>query len=435
MKVGIVELGDGLGLRAVNTITGPHCSDIYRQLKATVRRLYEEIRAQLRDEGARNRAMVVLFGVGCGLAGGCVLGMWIARPYAPAPCMKAIVCNSFRDPDNLAICPTGPPSYRSPADVLVRVRAASLQRIDRRLSFGYGRTIRRLLASGGSHEPELPLVLGRSCAGTVEAIGSRYKGSFEVGDAVWLASAWYEPGLAAEFVVVPEARLSSMPAGLEFAHAASLPYSGSVALQLMQAQRLTGSSCADKEILVHGANTPVGCIVTQLAVKWGARVVATCPSQFVALVNQLGAKVIAFDSCGNIEKSNGLGKFNYIFLATHLRDTNAKFFEKLLTKGGVLVDAVEPDLASDEYGIVRRLVLAGYAGVRKAVAWVCGRQVRWDGLDLGQRTLATLATYVEDKAIHTLGPVQIFSPSDAGAALELVASGKPIGNTVITFAN
>ena len=101
-----------------------------------------------------------------------MLGMWLARPHLPTPIMKSIASTSFRDPDNVVVCQTAVPQFQSASDILVRVRAASLNRIDRRIAFGYGRTLRRMIRTYNStYDPELPLVLGRSCAGIVDALG------------------------------------------------------------------------------------------------------------------------------------------------------------------------------------------------------------------------------------------------------------------------
>lgn len=37
---------------------------------------------------------------------------------------------------------------------------------------------------------ELPLVIGRGCAGVVEGVGRNSKSGLEIGDEVWLAAPW-----------------------------------------------------------------------------------------------------------------------------------------------------------------------------------------------------------------------------------------------------
>lgn len=197
-----------------------------------------------------------------------MLGMWITRPYAP-PVMKSIACLYIKGPDvsvrslfffylliNISLlkyvnlCQTSLPAFRRPTDILVRVRAVSINRIDERITCGYGRTLRRMIqAYNNSDRPELPLVLGRACAGIVEGVGRGSVSGLEIGDEVWLASPWCESGLASEIVVAPESRVGRKPFIIGFEGAASLPYSGCVALDALQHAGLDEHSSAGKRFV------------------------------------------------------------------------------------------------------------------------------------------------------------------------------------------
>ncbi|XP_058116791.1 reticulon-4-interacting protein 1, mitochondrial-like isoform X2 [Anopheles ziemanni] len=426
---------------------------LVQRLKTTAREvldptvLYEELRIFFRDEIARNNAFAILIGLGFGTTGGFMLGMWLARPHLPTPIMKSIASTSFRDPDNVVVCQTAVPQFQSSSDILVRVRAASLNRIDRRIAFGYGRTLRRMIRSYNStYDPELPLVLGRSCAGIVEAVGNGSKSGLEIGDEVWLATQWYEPGVASEFVVVPETRVSRKPFLIGFEGAASLPYSGSIALNLLDTHRLNEHTSKGKRILVQDACSPVGCVITQLAHKWGANVAATCHTRSVPVINNLGAAdIITFANEHfrsnfidvNVDKSNFINeltsreKFNFIFLTTRL-GYDYKFLEKFLTKDGVIVDAVEPELSTDEYGVVGRFFLGTYVRCRKAVAFLFRTNVDWGGPHLCHLVLERLAGFVNDESLKTLVD-RVYTPNEVERALEHICSEKSIGSTIITF--
>lgn len=93
---------------------------------------------------------------------------------------------------------------------------------------------------------ELPLVIGRACSGVVEGVGRGIKSSLEIGDEVWLASPWYEAGLASEIVVAPESRIGRKPFIIGFEGAASLPYSGCVALHALESSGLNEHNCIGK---------------------------------------------------------------------------------------------------------------------------------------------------------------------------------------------
>ncbi|XP_053684916.1 reticulon-4-interacting protein 1 homolog, mitochondrial-like isoform X1 [Sabethes cyaneus] len=455
--------GRNMAMRAINDANAEassaarnawsHVLELVQRLKDTAREvadptiIYEQLRILFRDEISRNNAFFILVGLGFGTTGGVLLGVWLARPHLAAPIMKSIACTSFRDPDNVAVCNTPVPQFESSSDILVRVRAAALNRIDRRIAFGYGRTLRRMIKSySASYNPELPLVLGRSCAGVVEAVGKGSKSGIEIGDEVWLATPWYESGAAAEFVVVPETRISRKPFLIGFEGAASLPYSGCIALSLLDAHGLTEHSSKEKRILVQDACSPVGCVITQLANKWGAHVAVTCHTRSAPVIHELGAgDIITFANEHfrsnfidiNVEKSNLINeltareKFDYIFLTTRLAYDH-KFLTKFLAKGGTIVDTVEPELASDEFGPLSRMLLSVLIKVRKLAAVIFRTHPDWGGPHLCHMVLERLAGFVNDETLKTVVD-RVYTPNEVERAMDHICSEKSIGSTIITF--
>lgn len=136
--------------------------------------------------------------------------------------------------------------------------------------------------------PELPLVLGRSCAGVVENVGKDSKCGLEIGDEVWLASNFYESGLASQLVCAHESRVSRKPVLIGFEGAASLPYDGCMAIHALKQAKITENSSIGKKVLIQDGCSPVGCILTQLIKKWGGYVVVTCHQRSAPVVNALG---------------------------------------------------------------------------------------------------------------------------------------------------
>ena len=58
------------------------------------------------------------------------------------------------------------PRLRTSSDILIRVRAANISRLDARIASGYGATLRRIIQKyDHRYNQEFPLVLGRSCSG------------------------------------------------------------------------------------------------------------------------------------------------------------------------------------------------------------------------------------------------------------------------------
>lgn len=220
-----------------------------------------------------------------------MLGLWMARPNIQTPIMKAIASLSYREND-IDLCKVVVPQLQNSNDILVRVRAVSINRIDYRISRGYGRTLRCILQNYSNIKPELPLVIGRGCSGIVEAVGRGTKSGLEIGDEVWVVSPWYESGLGSELIVAPESRVERKPFIIGFEGAASLPYSGCLALNALKEANLTEENCYGKRILIEEGCSPVGCVLTQLICKWGGHVTATCYVRSAPVIKALGKLIL-----------------------------------------------------------------------------------------------------------------------------------------------
>jgi len=144
----------------------------------------------------------------------------------------------------------------APNEVLVRVRASSLNRADLAIAAGHqhGRI-------GG-----LGARLGLECAGEVEAVGSEVEG-FRPGDRVMGSAA----GGYAEYAVTDWGRLHRIPGNnMTYAQAACLP----VALQTMHNAVVTAGRLKRREtLLITGASAGVGLMGMQIGKAMGAAVV------------------------------------------------------------------------------------------------------------------------------------------------------------------
>ena len=162
-------------------------------------------------------------------------------------------------------------------DVLVRVRAASVNALDWHTTRGMPYFLRAFL---GLRTPR-HAVRGIDLAGRVEAVGAKVT-ELAPGDEVFGGS----DGSFAEYTATPPDRLARKPAGLAFEQAATLHVAALTALQgLRDAARLR----AGQSVLVHGAGGGVGTFAVQIA-KWlGARVTAVTRTESVELVRSLGA--------------------------------------------------------------------------------------------------------------------------------------------------
>ena len=143
-----------------------------------------------------------------------------------------------------------------PTEVLIRVRATSLNRADLLVSLGHQHG-----AVGG-----VGARLGLECAGEVEAVGGDVKG-IGPGDRV-MASA---PGGYAEYAVTDWGRVHRIPANnMTFEQATCFP----VALQTMHNAIVTAGRLKSGEtLLIQGASTGVGLLGMQIGKVMGAALV------------------------------------------------------------------------------------------------------------------------------------------------------------------
>jgi NADPH:quinone reductase-like Zn-dependent oxidoreductase len=190
--------------------------------------------------------------------------------------MKAIVYESYGSPDVLKCEEIAKPT---PGDdeVLLKVRAASLNPLDSHLMHGGPFLVRALLSLRG---PRLKRP-GVDVAGEVEAVGKNVS-QFKPGDKVFGSCR----GAFAEYACPADSRLALKPDNVSFEQAASVPVAAYTALQgLRDRARIQPG----QKILVNGAAGGVGTFVVQIA-KWlGAEVTGVCSTRNVEMVRSIGA--------------------------------------------------------------------------------------------------------------------------------------------------
>src|SRR5215475_7860759 len=143
-----------------------------------------------------------------------------------------------------------------PNEVLIKVRASSLNRAD------------TIVAAGIQHGPVggVGARIGLECSGEVEAVGSTVTG-FKPGDRV-MGSA---PGGFSEYVVTDAGRVHRIPGNnMTYAQAACFP----VALQTMHNAVVTAGRLKRGEtLLIQGASAGVGLMGMQIGKLMGASLV------------------------------------------------------------------------------------------------------------------------------------------------------------------
>jgi len=214
-------------------------------------------------------------------------------------------------------------------EVLVRVKAASLNPLDLLLQSGKRREIFPL---------SFPYTLGTDLAGTVERAGP-LAARWRRGDQVVARLAPGRGGALADFAVVPAASLAQAPAELPLDSLAGVPTAAGTAWQALFE---TGHLQAGQSVLVHAAAGGVGSFAIQLARIAGARVSATASGSGVELARQLGAaQVIDYRSDDFSEKLSEID----LVLDPVGGETQQRSFAVLRAGGTLVATASPPDEA------------------------------------------------------------------------------------------
>jgi len=196
--------------------------------------------------------------------------------------MKAAVRDRYGPPEVVRIEDVDAPV---PVDdqVLVRVRAASVNRAD--LDGLYPRwQFSRLFL--GLRAPRAK-GLGLDVAGVVDAVGPDVT-RFKPGDEVFADLFLFRQGAFAEFVCAPEKAFATMPSGMSFDDAATLPHSALLALQGLRGGSGRPLQTGDR-VMIVGASGNVGPFAIQIAKAMGAEVTGVCRAEKMDFVRSLGA--------------------------------------------------------------------------------------------------------------------------------------------------
>ena len=198
--------------------------------------------------------------------------------------MKAVVCTKYGPPENvLELKDVEKPSPKED-EVLVKVRAASVDAVD--LFYVQGKPFLIRLMGQGLLKPKYPII-GSDMAGHVEAVGRNVK-QFKPGDEVFGTLADCGFGAYAEFVSVPIEKnqdLAPKPSNITFEEAATVPQAAVVALQGLR----KGQIQSGQKVLINGASGGNGTFAVQIAKSFGAEVTGVCSTGKMDLVLSIGA--------------------------------------------------------------------------------------------------------------------------------------------------
>ncbi len=297
--------------------------------------------------------------------------------------MRALRIHAYGGPEVMRLEEVAPP-VPGPGQLLVRVRAASVNPIDWKMRRG-------LMEK--AFPITFPRTLGRDCAGELE------------GGLVAGVSDPRTDGTHAEYALLPADQVAPVPAGLDAGAAASLCVTGLAAyIALVEIARLAGG----QRVLVHAGAGGVGSLAIQMA-------------------NQLGLEVFTTASAVNRDYCLALG-------ATQVIDYSKQDFTTAIPPCDVVLDTLGGEAHRRSMkmlkpgGVLVALAAAPIPrGQRRADVRVVMAQVRPTRARLEQLFRWATSGVLRPQVTHS------YKPEEASKAYAISESGHARGKMVILF--
>jgi NADPH:quinone reductase len=176
--------------------------------------------------------------------------------------MKAWILNQTNTDELLQLQEVDAPVCR-PHEVKIRMMAASLNPVDYKLT-------------RGAFGLPLPRVVGIDAAGIITEVGAE-AGNWRVGDPVFGLVDIFSTGSFAEYVCLDGRAASSLPYGLSFEAASTLPCAGITAWQAIWSRLPLQSG---QRVFISAGGGAVGGFAIQLAKMKGAEVITSASKHF-----------------------------------------------------------------------------------------------------------------------------------------------------------
>ena len=201
--------------------------------------------------------------------------------------MYAAVIESYGDETNFKINESIALPEPKQNQVLVKIKASSVNPIDLMKREGYGSAIFEK-----QRRQNFPWILGSDFSGNVVSAGNKVK-RFKEGDEVWGCTSNASAGTYAEYVVINQDEVNFKPKNLTFEESASLPY---VFLTTWSAiirwAGLRPKDLIEKKVFIQGGAGGVGTTAIQLFGYWGSNISSTCSEGNIELLKSLGVNEI-----------------------------------------------------------------------------------------------------------------------------------------------
>lgn len=334
--------------------------------------------------------------------------------------MKAYTITKYgNQPLTLTDLPTPTPGAN---EVLVKIKAASVNPIDLKIKSGF---MRPIMAT------HLPLTLGHDFVGEVVQLGSQVT-AFKLGERVFGKLDDWRIGSFAEYAVAQTTDIAVVPAALTDVQAAAIPLVGLTAYQALHEYLAVQPG---QRVYIPAGAGGVGSLAIPLAAAMGAQVITTASAKNTARLKQLGATTVLdyhdpqlFDHLGIVDAAFDLrgGK--------ELRET-----VKHIKRGGGIVTlnaipnqrfvADQADyyqLSGFKRALLTTLALSMDRRARRAGIHYRFMLVKSSGAQLTTLTNMLLARGVMPTVDRT------FTFEETQQALDFVATGHAHGKVVIT---
>jgi alcohol dehydrogenase len=300
-------------------------------------------------------------------------------------------------------------------DVLVAVRAASVNPVDFRVRNGALRMVRKY---------RFPLILGHDLAGVVVRAG-RHVTRFQPGDEVFARPSSHVIGTFAELIAVEQTEVALKPKNLSFTEAASLPLVG---LTSWQALVDIAKVKPGQKVFIHAGSGGVGSFAIQLAKHLGAFVTATTSTKNLGAVKALGADLAIDYTQQDFTK---VAEPQDVIFATIGGKALYQSFD-IIAPGGIVIsltDAPEPS-AFQELGWFKKMLIRALSHRARALAGKRHASYRFMFMKASGEQLGSIASLVERGAIRpTVEKVYAFS--EVQKAMEHAESGRVRGKIVV----
>ena len=323
--------------------------------------------------------------------------------------MRAVVCTDYGPPEVLQLRDVPKPVPKN-NEVLVRIRATTVSAADCELRrFDFAPWIWVPMRLGLGIRRPRRRVLGQELAGDVDAVGKNVT-SLRRGDRVFAATG-IPLGAYAEYICLREnpqtGAIATMPANLDYAEAAAVPYGGGEALVFLRKADVRSG----QRVLVNGAGGSFGTFAVPLAKVLGAHVTAVDSAPKLEMLRTIGADRVIDYAREDFTASPD----TYDVIFDVVRGTASGRMVRRLTENGWLL------MANPGF---RQIVRAWWAarGSRKRVSFIPSRLTGED--------LAYLRGLVEAGRLH---PVidRRFPLEQMVEAHRYAETGQKLGNVVV----